>query len=381
MKWETHFATRTGRLRRNTVREFLKYAGRPDIISFAGGLPDPGLLPVREIQAATRQVINNVGAQALQYGPSEGIPELRSWVASRFGRIGAKMENVLITSGSQQALDLLGRVLLNEGDNVIVQNPTYLAALSAWAPSGVNFHPLDHDCSIPEKLIYTIPNFRNPSGETLSIADRQTIIREATTRNTPLVEDDAYGDLRYEGAAIPSMLELHGSLNAPLIHVGTLSKVLSPGLRLGWIIAAKELIDVLVQARQAADLHTSTYAQYLALQMINDGVLNHLIPQAREVYRQKRDAMLEVQARLMPPNFTSSRPEGGLFLLLRLPSHLNGRVFAEQGLKAGVAVVPGEDFHITGGRNTIRLNFSLPSLDAIRTGMSTLAKVARELNP
>lgn len=344
------------------------------MISFAGGMPDPALLPVEATQAATERVLARVGSRALQYGPSEGIPELRAHVASL---LGVPMENVLITSGSQQGLDLAGRVLLDAGDRVAVQNPTYLAALSAWSSYGVAFESIAEwvQGAINAKILYAIPNFQNPTGETMEIGLRQELARLSRDRGVPLLEDDAYGDLRFEGEIKPSLLQLGGS---NVLHLGTLSKVLAPGFRLGWMIAPRAVFHRFVQAKQSIDLHTSTYAQYLAWELIRSGVLNEMIPRAREVYRQKRDLMLQTLQRTMPPGVSWSRPEGGLFLFLRLPGGISGRTLARRALEERVLVVPGEEFHITGGEETLRLNFSHPTNEEILGGIEKLAAIIRQ---
>jgi 2-aminoadipate transaminase len=377
MNWENHFAARTQRFRRNTVREFLRLAGQPGIISFAGGMPDSNMLPVEEMKVACERALRRIGAKALQYGPSEGIPELRHLIAERCICAGVTAENVLITTGSQQALDLIGRVLVDDGATVAVQNPTYLAALSAWAPLGAKFRTLDDSSASKTSMAYVIPNFRNPTGDTMDRAARQELVQHCEAGRIPILEDDAYGELRFEGEPVPSLLEIAGTLSGPVIHVGTFSKILAPGLRLGWIIASTELIAKLVQARQAADLHTSTFTQYTALQAVEDGILDYLLPRLRAAYRQKRDAMLQALSITMSEDVTWSRPEGGLFIMLRLPAGTSGRALAARSLESGVLVVPGEEFHIEGGTETVRLNFSHPSLAQISRGISLLAESIR----
>ncbi|HEV8542763.1 MAG TPA: PLP-dependent aminotransferase family protein [Verrucomicrobiae bacterium] len=384
--WETKLARRTALIRRNSVREFLKFAGQPGIISFAGGLPAPEVFPLEEIQIATEAALRNYGAKALQYGQSEGIPELRALIAEPFREIGVRPENILITSGAQQALDILGRVLLNEGDRVLVENPTYLSALSVWRPLGVQFAGIKSDdtgllvsevCqSEGAKLLYTIPNFQNPGGTTLSLERREALAAYAVKQDLVVVEDDPYRELRYEGEELPTLLHLSGNIKGPIVHVGTFSKVLAPGFRLGWIIASEELIDRLVSARQAMDLHTGTFNQYVALELISAGVLERQVPKIRRLYRAKRDAMLSALTQSMPAPVKWTRPKGGMFFLASLPYGKNARGFARCALDAGVAVVPGEEFHVTGGENTFRLNFSHPNTEEIHEGIRKLAPIA-----
>lgn len=398
LDWSHRFARRTQQMRRTAVRELLKVTSRPDIISFAGGLPAAELFPVNHVKEAVDAVLDGVGGQALQYTETEGIPGLRDWIARQFSRpqFYVQRENVLITSGGQQALDLIGRVLLDEGDRVIVENPTYLALLSAWRPFGVEFLPVPSDQDGMEvnklepllkqhpKLMYLVPNFQNPQGTTLAHARRERLVALAQEHGVPLVEDNPYGDLRYSGNTLPHLLELadaRGSgsgFESLVIYTSTFSKVLMPGLRVGWVIAAPEVIEKLVQAKQAADLHTSTLSQYVALELVSRGFLEQFLPVLRQSYGERRDLMLAALAKHFPEDATWTRPEGGMFLLVTLPKNMDASAMLPQALQQKVAFVPGEEFHLNGeGRNTMRLNFSNARPDQIETGIARLGAVVK----
>jgi 2-aminoadipate transaminase len=405
-------------MRRSAIRELLKLTARPEVISFAGGLPAAELFPVDRVERAMRAVLARHGGRCLQYGETEGVAELREWVAQRYStaRCRVRPENVLITSGAQQALDLAGRVFLDEGDEVVVENPTYLALLSAWRPFGARFRPVPSDArglrvdalepllARRPKLLYLVPNFQNPQGTTLSLERRRRLVHCLRESKVPLVEDDPYGELRYGGEPLPGLLELDAverpaaGLDSQVIFTGTFSKVLMPGLRVGWAIAAGEVIDKLVQAKQAADLHTSTLCQHLALELLRTGFLEEVLPVFRDAYRRRRDAMLDALDRHFPPGAAWTRPEGGMFLLVTLPADVDAGRLLPRALAQGVAFVPGEAFHLgeegtaprtpnSGspgrlrletpghGRNTLRLNFSQARPEQIETGIRRLAGV------
>ena len=367
-------------MRRNTVREFLKHAKKPDMISFGGGLPAPELFPLAEFAEASQAVLAQHGPRALQYGETEGVGELREWVARHHGVVA---ENVLITNGAQQALDLLGRVLINQDDTVAVENPTYLALLSSWRVHGPSFEPVHSDAGglrVAElrpgtKLLYLVPNFQNPQGTTLSGERRLQLVEFAQREELIVIEDDPYGELRYDGEALPSLFTLSGRIDGPVVAVGTFSKVLAPGLRVGWVVAHRALIEKLVQAKQAADLQTSTLNQYLALKLATSGLLGTHVPKLRHEYRCRRDAMLGALLNFMPADVVWSKPAGGMFLLLTLPNGLSGASISRAALAENVLVVPGEDFHVVGGENTLRLNFSNCAPGLIRSGIERLSRI------
>ena len=378
------------------MRELLKVASRPEMISFAGGLPAAELFPVARVKSALMAVLDGSGGQALQYSATEGLPELRDWLARKFstGRLRVQRENVLITAGGQQALDLIGRILLEEGDRVIVENPTYLALLSAWRTAGAEFlpSPCDSDGMRVEewkpllkakpKAVYCVPNFQNPRGTTLSLARRKRLVALVRAHSMAIVEDNPYGDLRYNGGALPNLLELDArnrgasGFDSRVIYTGTFSKVLMPGLRVGWVIAAPAVIEKLTQAKQAADLHTGTLSQHLALELVSRGFLEEFKPVLRRNYRRRRDAMLTALEKYFPGNATWTRPEGGMFLLVTLPKQINAGELLPAALERRVAFVPGEEFHLGGaGKNTLRLNFSNARPERIEGGIKKLAKL------
>jgi 2-aminoadipate transaminase len=300
-------------------------------------------------------------------------------------------ENILITTGAQQALDLIGRILLDEGDRVIVENPTYLALLSAWRPLGVKFLPVASDaggmrmteCELQMRAgpqaVYCAPNFQNPQGVTLSAARRVRLVALARRFSTVLIEDDPYGELRYEGKPLPSLLALDAThrpglgLDTRVIYTGTFSKTLMPGLRVGWVIAPRPVIEKLTQAKQAADLHTSTLSQHLVLELLSRDFLRDFVPVLRRHYRRRRDAMLAALKKYFPNGASWTHPRGGMFLWVHLPESMDASRLLPTALAQGVAFVPGEAFHLNGrGKNTLRLNFSSVTPERIDAGIKTL---------
>jgi 2-aminoadipate transaminase len=385
MNWTEKFAERAGMMKRSPIRELLKVGNRPGMVSFAGGLPAAELFPVAEIEAAARCVLQKHGRKALQYGETEGLPELRDWVAQTMG---ARRENVLITTGAQQGLDLLGRVLLNAGDRVVVENPTYLAALSAWRPNGVQFlaAPTDEDGLIVEtleslfaqkpKLLYTQPNFQNPQGTTLAAERRPPLVELSRKNHVPVIEDNPYGELWFDSPPLKTLFELEGNPNGHVVYLGTFSKTLAPALRVGWVIGAAALLDKLALAKQSADLQSSTFNQYIALEIARSGLLDKHAPRLREAYRQRRDAMLMALEKYFPKNATWTKPAGGLFVWVSLPRELNALELLPRAVEQNVTFVPGEDFHADGtGQNTMRLNFSNATVEQIHCGIERLARV------
>lgn len=393
MNWNDCFATRTSRIRRSAVRELLKLSAQPGMISFAGGLPSPELLPIEQVARAADSVLTHKGQCALQYGETEGMGELRDWIAARFFREGRAVDrsHVLITTGAQQALDLLGRVFVDEGDSVIVENPTYMALLSAWRPFGARFCPVPADTGGMQmeqmgpllahrpKLVYCVPNFQNPQGTTLALERRLQLLKLLEQQNLVLVEDNPYGSLRYEGDPVPHLFEMDQS-DGRVAHTGTFSKTIAPGLRVGWIVAPPPAIEKLTMAKQAMDLHTSTLCQHILYQMLCDGLLEKQLPRLRQAYQQRRDTMLAALEKWFPPQTSWTRPEGGLFLMVTLPPMVNAAELLKLALQQGVAFVPGEEFHLGGvGQNTMRLNFSHPAVHLIEEGVKRLSLALRQL--
>lgn len=402
MNWDTLFAARTQQMKRSTVREILKLTAQPEVISFAGGLPAPELFPIERIREATDTVLAERGQEVLQYSTTEGMPELRSLIAGRLsgGGLTVDPDNILITSGSQQAVDMIARILLDEGDRVIVENPTYVGMMTSWRPFHLNFSavPTDNDGMIvdalepiltgaPHKLMYAIPTFQNPQGTTLTRERRVKLAQLLAQYQLPFVEDDPYGELRYSGDPVPSVMQMEAeargsnTLDGSVMYCGTFSKVLTPGLRIGWVAAALPVIDKLVQVKQATDLHTSTFNQFVSYEVARDeAFLNAHIEQLRDVYRQRRDLMLATMEEHFPAEVTWTRPEGGLFLMVTMPDGLNAREVLQEALAQNVAFVPCDDFFIGNtGKNTFRLNFSNARPERIVEGIQRLGAVLKQV--
>lgn len=402
MTWDNRFAKRTQQMKRSTVREILKLTAQPDVISFAGGLPAPELFPVERIQEATDTVLSERGREVLQYSTSEGMPELREWIANRMSNEALKVspDNILIVSGSQQAQDLVGRVLLDDEDAIVVEDPTYVGMLSAWKPYSPEFLtvPMDSDGMDVEvlerlvdqhdpKLIYSIPTFQNPQGVTLSYERRVKVAELLARTNIPFYEDDPYGELRYSGDPLPSVQEVEARVrkttsldDCTSMYAGTFSKILTPGLRVGWIAAAFPVIDKLVQAKQATDLHTSTLNQFIVYEAVRDNTfLEDHILKIRELYRQRRDLMLRMMDQYFPSEVTWTRPDGGLFLMVTLPEGMDATDLLRQSVEQKVAFVPGEGFFALGnGQNTFRLNYSNTKPEGIEVGIQRLGAILKE---
>jgi 2-aminoadipate transaminase len=388
------FAVRTSGLKPSAIRELLKTTVAPDLISFAGGLPAPELFPVEALARAARDVLADDGPSALQYGVSEGHLPLREWVCGHLaGADGmtASPDQVLITNGSQQGLDLVAKALIDPGDFVVVENPAYLGALQAFKSyqaeivgvpgdgDGIRTDALEAALARlprPPKLLYLIPNFQNPTGTSLSGARRARVVEIAAWHGVPIVEDDPYGRLRFAGRDLPPLASMPGSES--VIYLGTSSKILAPGLRIAWLVAPdRELFERLVAAKQAADLHTSSFAQRVVHRYFQvPGALELHIRRLRAAYALRRTAMLQALERHLPPGCTWTRPDGGLFLWVRLPPHIDGFDLLKASTREKVAFVPGEPFWVGDPhRNTIRLNFSNASVEKIEEGVRRMAAV------
>ena len=400
--WEYRYAHRTHKMGSSVIRELLKLTEQPDIISFGGGLPAPEVFPVKQFQEACNYVLNNFGAQALQYSTTEGYKPLREMIARHTGRysVNVSAENILITSGSQQALDFIGRLFLNRGDYVVVESPTYLGALQAWNAYGAQYIsiPSDENGMIVDKLeealrigpkfIYVLPNFQNPSGSTMSLERRKRLILLADQYGVPIIEDDPYGQLRYDGEHIPSVVYLdsqyrnenNGEYSGNVIYLSTFSKLLAPGLRLAWVIAPPEVIKRFVMAKQAADLHTASFNQYVAYEVAKGGFLDEHVKLIRATYKERRDVMLEMMDEMFPEGVRWTHPLGGMFLWGILPEGMDSAEVLKLAIDKKVAFVPGAAFHPGGGgANTMRLNFSYSSPDTIREGITRLGVTLKEL--
>ncbi|HEX8927009.1 MAG TPA: PLP-dependent aminotransferase family protein, partial [Terriglobales bacterium] len=350
-------ARRMGHMRPSTIREILKVTEQPDVISFAGGLPAPELFPVKEILSATERVLSADGASALQYGPTEGYAALRELFAAEMLSRGVdcSTSQVLITTGSQQALDLLGKVFLDREDCILTENPTYLAAIQAFQMSEVRFVavPTDEQGLIPEalpeliernrpKFLYTIPNFQNPTGVTLTGERRMKLYDIAARYGLIVVEDDPYGKLRYAGTAIPSIKSLDSE--GIVIYLSTVSKTITPGLRLGWTVASREILQKLTIAKQATDLHTSSLDQRIVHRYLMDFDNEAHIERIRRAYGERYSVMDACLRESMPEGFVWTHPEGGMFLWVTCPEGMNTNDLMQEALKRKVLFVPGQDF-------------------------------------
>lgn len=399
--WSERFAQRTQRMTSSMIRELLKLTEKPDVISFAGGLPAPEVFPIEEVERATEAVLREHGRTALQYAATEGYLPLRELLVRQMARYGIRVKpaNVMITSGSQQGLDLIGKLFVNAGDRILTESPTYLGALQAWSAYQADYLtvPVDEDGLDVERLeaelrggpkfLYVLPNFQNPAGVTLGLERRRRLVELANHYGAPIVEDDPYGQLRYEGEHLPPIVEidaeLHdsgktdGDFSGNVLYLSTLSKTLAPGLRVAWVVAPESVIARLVQMKQGADLHSSTFCQMVAYEVAKDGFLDRHVRKIREVYGERRNAMLAALERHFPEEARWTRPAGGLFLWLTLPEGLDSTALLKTALaEERVAFVPGASFYPRGGgERTCRLNFSYAGPDVIEEGIRRLARV------
>lgn len=384
-------AARAARMNPSILREILKVTDRPGVLSLAGGLPSPQTFPIEAMREATTKVLADAPREALQYAASEGFGPLREWVAAHLNRQGLNVQagQVLITTGSQQGLDLVAKVLVDSGAPIAVETPTYLGALQAFSP----FEPLfasvasDADGPLPEairalphdapgtRFMYVLPNFQNPTGRLMPEARRQAVIAAAQAARVPLVEDNPYGDLWFDA---PPPKPLAARWPQGVVYMGSFSKVLAPGLRLGYVVAPPELFPKLLQAKQAADLHTPGFNQRVVYEVIKDGFLDTHVPTIRALYKSQRDAMVQALARHMPAGTEWSVPQGGMFFWARLPEGCPAMALLEQAVAAGVAYVPGEPFYAhRPDSRTIRLSFVTLSPEEIDTAMGILGGVLR----
>lgn len=386
MDWSQRFAARVERMKPSAIREVLKLTQRGDVISFAGGLPAPSLFPVDAIGRAVDRVLAARGRQALQYHTTEGVAPLREKLAAALP--GGRADRFLVTAGSQQGLDLLGRVMLDPGDAVAVAAPTYMGALRAFDAYEVQYLSIasDGDGMLPEalesalsqrpKLLYVIPDFDNPGGTTTNLERRRAIVDGARRHGVLVCEDAPYRELRFEGEPLPTLFELHPD---GVVHMGTFSKTLAPGLRLGWITGPAEVVERATYAKQATDLQTATFTQMVAEAWLEEDSMAEQLEQVRGYYRRQRDAMIAALEAHMPRGVRWTTPSGGMFLWLTLPNSLDASALMQRAVDAGVAYVPGAPFFADGsGANTLRLSYSVASLDQIERGIGALGKVFDE---
>nr|MBL8456686.1 PLP-dependent aminotransferase family protein [Zoogloeaceae bacterium] len=388
--FDAYLSGRASALQSSAIREILKITERAEVISFAGGLPAPATFPVDEMRAAFDRVLALRGREALQYSATEGYAPLREWIAARVGTDAAPVapDDVMIVSGSQQGLDLLAKVLVDPGDRVLVETPTYLGALQAFSLFGPRFVAVASDAEglLPDalddamrgaKFLYCLPNFQNPTGRLLPLARRQALVERARALDLLILEDDPYGALSYDGETPPAIRTL-----APerTVYMGSFSKVLAPGLRIGYVIAPPALRAKLVQAKQATDLHTATLSQQAVFEVVKNGFLDGHIPSIRALYRDQCEAMLAALARHMPEGVRWNRPRGGMFLWVELPRGMDATAVLAQAVENNVAFVPGAPFYAADPvSESLRLAFVTVPPPRIEEGVERLARVIRAL--
>lgn len=389
---KTQFAARMDAMKPSSIRELLKMTERPEVISFAGGLPAPGLFPIDDIRLAAERVFAESGARAFQYGVTEGVSPLREQIAAEMAsrQVACSADDVLVTTGSQQGLDLLGKIFLDPGDVIFTETPTYLAAIQAFQCFQARFQPVatDDQGVIPEavdelaataqpRFLYVIPNFQNPTGRTLSLARRRQLVDIAQRRNFVIVEDDPYGRLRYRGDHLPPVKSFDDS--GCVVYLSTLSKTVAPGFRTGWMIAPPAIRDKLVVAKQASDLHTSSFDQLVLERYLRDFDNRQHVDKVCAAYGERYAVMDEALRRHLPDAYTWTRPEGGMFLWVSGPQTLDAFSLLARSIENGVAFVPGADFFPGGGgRNNMRLNFSNADPASIRSGIARLAEICAD---
>ena len=385
------FAARMGKVPRSFIREILKVSEDPEIISFAGGLPSPESFPYHDIKESAVRVLDEKGAQALQYSTTEGYYPLREWISQRYQMRGLEVEpeEVLMTNGSQQGLDLVGKIFLNQNDPVLVERPTYLSALQSFGLYEPIFHslPLGQEgvdvLDLQEalnrfrpKLFYAVPNFQNPTGTSYSLECRKEVARVLKGSDTVLVEDDPYGEIRFLGEDHPPVKAFLGES----LFLGSFSRVVSPGIRLGWVTAPSEVMDKLVTAKQASDLHTSLLSQMIIHCYLSDYDVEAHLKRIRSMYKRKRDLMVSLIKDEFPEDVKCTEPEGGMFLWVTLPEGVSSLELFKRALEEKVAFVPGPAFFSENPQdNTLRINFSNSSREEIEEGINRLARSLGEL--
>ncbi|MCQ6963762.1 PLP-dependent aminotransferase family protein [Methanolobus chelungpuianus] len=390
----TIFADRMENTRKSFIREILKVTQQPEVISFAGGLPNPGLFPVDEVAAAAAKVLSEEGRNALQYSTTEGYLPLREFIAQRYLlKSGLKIDpdEILITNGSQQSIDLIGKVFLNKGDRVVIESPGYLGAIQAFSifepefvevpllEDGIDTDQLDRILAGSSgKLFYTVPTFQNPSGITYSRQKREETAKILQRHNIVCVEDNAYWELRFAGEDLPTIRNFSDNT----ILLGSFSKIIAPGIRMGWICAQGETMEKLLIAKQAADLHSNYLSQRIIYQYLLDNDIDEHILKIKDAYGKRRDLMIGLMEEHFPEGIGYTKPEGGMFVWVTLPEGISSMDLFELAIKENVAFVPGSPFYTRDGMgiNTLRLNFSNSDFDKIEEGIKRLAGCLRELN-
>ena len=391
-----HLAERAEAMNPSAIREILKVTERPGILNFAGGLPSPETFPIEAMRAACASVLaegSAVAKPSLQYASSEGLPELRQWVSAELGKQGATVspDQVLITTGSQQGLDLIAKVLIDQDSRLLVESPTYLGALQAFTPMQPAVESIESDSggvcpsALREALqkgerprfIYLLPNFQNPTGRTMDEARREAVIAVCREHGLPIVEDNPYGELWFDA---PPPKPLLARWPEGVVYLGSFSKILAPGLRLGYIVAPPALYPKLLQAKQAADLHTPGFNQRVVAEVIKDGFLDQHVPTIRARYHAQRDAMLAALARELGPTGAEwTQPVGGMFVWVRLPERLNAQALLPKAVDAGMAFVPGAPFYAgEPDARALRLSFVTSTPEQIDKGMAALGRVVQQ---
>jgi 2-aminoadipate transaminase len=387
------FAKRTEGVPQSFIREILKLTQSKEVISFAGGLPNPAFFPVKEVSDAAVKVLEKDGRSVLQYSNTEGYPPLREYISEYYRQrknLKIPVEDIMITSGSQQATALTCMVLLNKGENVVIERPAYLGAIqsiSFFEPvfrpielleDGIDIEALEYVYSnFPVKLFYSVPNFQNPTGITYSVENRKQIGEILSKHNSVFIEDDPYFEIKFKDVDIPSIKTF--CENNVLLN-GSFSKMVAPGFRLGWVCAQKNIMEKLNIAKQAADLHSSYFAQRVMHQFLADNDIEIHLRKIRSSYAKQKDAMINAMAKYFPPEVKYTKPDGGMFLWVTLPEHLSSRVLLPLALKENVAFVPGDPFFSDGtGQNTMRLNFTNSSEERIEEGIKRLANVMKQV--
>ena len=392
MNWK--LAQRAEKMNPSVIREILKVTEKPGIISFAGGLPSPQTFPIDAMREASERVLRDDGKAALQYAASEGYAPLREWVAQDLLKQGMNVspDQVLITTGSQQGLDLVAKILIDAGSRILVETPTYLGALQAFTPMepvAVGVDSDDHGVDANDlrakvgtgadkaRFVYLLPNFQNPTGRTMTEERRAAVAQVAVESGLPIIEDNPYGDLWFDAPPAPSLSSRHPEGS---VYLGSFSKILAPGLRLGYLVAPPALYPKLLQAKQAADLHTPSFNQRVVAAVLKDGFIERHVPTIRALYKQQCEAMLAALDREMAGlGLTWNRPVGGMFLWVQLPKGLKAIPLLDKAVEKGVAFVPGSAFYAgDANESTLRLSFVTATVDQINTGMSALAAAIRE---
>jgi 2-aminoadipate transaminase len=397
MDWNLKFSERAKKMKASEIRELLKLVDSPDMISLAGGMPDPTLFPKEKIADIAKEVLLNQGSKALQYSATEGIPQLREILVKMAKEEGIRnigIENVIVTTASQQALSLIAQIFINPGDTIITEAPTYLGAIQAFTTFEAKFQtvPMDKngikvDClektlkiaeenGVNIKFIYVVPNFHNPAGTTLSFKRRLKILKLSHHYNIPIIEDDPYGEIWFEEEKPPSLVQLDQIGN--VICLRTFSKRLFPGFRLGWVIAQKEVIKKLVLAKQAADLCSPALCQYIALEFIKRGYLKEYLKKVKERYKEKRDVMLRALERYFPSEVQWTKPKGGMFVWVRVPESINTDKLLKEAIREKIVYVPGSGFYPhREDHHHFRLNFTLSTPEQIEIGIQRLGNLLK----